>query len=74
VKGSMLRIARKAIPTNPNWDALSPEGVWRVQRLAYPLLCGYSHTEIGEALGESAAWVSSNLAELRDELRQVGQQ
>lgn len=62
----------KPTPANPDWTALSPEGVWRVQRLAFPLMLGYSHREIGEALGESSAWVSSNLAELRDELKRVG--
>jgi hypothetical protein len=61
-------------PRNPDWDELSPEGVWRVQRVALPLALGYTPNEIADSLGETPAWVSSNLAELRDELRQVGQQ
>jgi len=63
----------KTTPENPNWSRLSDEGVWRVQRLAVPLWAGYSHREIADSLGETSAWVSSNLAELRHELRQVEQ-
>lgn len=55
-----------------NWSRLSPEGVWRVQRLAFPLTLGYSHQEIGASLEESSAWVSLQLAELRAELQRVG--
>ena len=60
-------------PTNQDWAALSPEGVWRLQRLAFPLTLGYTHKEIGASLEESSAWVSSQLAELRDELQRMAQ-
>ena len=62
----------KANP-NPDWTALSPEGVWRVQRLAFPLALGFTPKEIGAALGETSAWVSSQLGELRDELQRMAQ-
>ena len=59
-------------PTNQDWTALSPEGVWRLQRLAFPLTLGYTTKEIGASLEESSAWVSAQLAELRAELKRVG--
>ncbi len=55
-----------------HWTALSDEGIWRLQRLAFPLSLGFTPKEIGECLEESSAWVSSQLAELRAELQRVG--
>jgi hypothetical protein len=43
-------------------------GVWRFRSSSA------TPKEIADSLGETSAWVSSNLAELRDELRRVGQQ
>ena len=57
---------------NPDWSALSPEGAWRLQRVALPLTLGYTTKEIGASLEESSAWVSAQLAELRAELQRAG--
>ena len=67
----MLRATKANL--NPDWTALSPEGLWRVQRLAFPLTLGFTPKEIGASLEESSTWVSAQLAELRDELQRVAQ-
>ena len=68
----MSGMSSSPIAGGVHWTALSDEGIWRLQRLAFPLSLGFTPKEIAASLEESSAWVSSQLAELREELRAVG--
>ena len=52
-----------------DWEGLSPEGTWRLQRIAVPVACGLSYGEIALSLGWSSRRVSAELDELAEELR-----
>jgi hypothetical protein len=39
--------------------------------LAFPLSCGYSKREVAGQVGETASWVNSEMAKLRNELEQL---
>jgi DNA-binding NarL/FixJ family response regulator len=53
-----------------DWTSLTPRGQAILRTIAIPISKGYSEREIGLALGTSTRWVSSRMAELRDELEQ----
>lgn len=54
-----------------DWEALSPEGVWRLQNIALPIACGVSEADVAATLEGTSAWVRAELRELRDEIRRA---
>jgi hypothetical protein len=52
-----------------DWEALSPEATWTLQKIAWPHYAGRSFAEIAATLGVSVRWIGERMAQLRAEIR-----
>ena len=60
------------MPSEIDWDRLTPRGAWRLLHLALPSSCGVSNRELADQTGETVVWVAKQLELLRVELATPG--
>ena len=63
------QVASRPLKGEPRWDDLSPNGLWILQQVAFPIALGLTHDEVASRLGRRRGrWIVSALQELADEL------
>ncbi len=70
-RGLFCLASTSTVPTEIDFDRLSPRGLAILRQIAIPIVNGYSVTEIALATGTTRPWVLTRLDELREELERL---
>lgn len=53
------------------WENLSTDSLWTIQKIAIPMSEGYSAREIAKSLGTTTSWVLARMDKLRSEIEKT---